>query len=143
MMGTHSCNNSKKNKKNKKRGGIKKKMTIEQSIAYKSVTEWVYLDTNVSISSADSTIAIDDDFKVKLVNTKVSAEKLVFDLHSHSICSDGFLSPTKLVERAHQYGVCISLYFCLFFLIFFWLSHFIKHLVCITLMFMYLLFKAC
>ncbi|XP_071698348.1 LOW QUALITY PROTEIN: uncharacterized protein [Rutidosis leptorrhynchoides] len=104
-MGTHSCNSSRKNKKNKKRGSIKKKMTIEQSIAYKSVTEWVYLDNNISSSSVDSTIAIDDDFKVKLVNTKVSAEKLVFDLHSHSICSDGFLSPTKLVERAHQCGV--------------------------------------
>lgn len=79
-------------------------MTIEQSLAYKSVSEWVYLDT---ISSSSPAMATDDDFKVKLVHTKVSAEKLVFDLHSHSICSDGFLSPTKLVEKAHQYGVCI------------------------------------
>lgn len=103
MMVSNSCNNNSKKKKKTKRGGTKKKMTIEQSIAYKSVSEWVYLDT-IS-SSANSTIAIDDDFKVKLVQTKVSAEKLVFDLHSHSICSDGFLSPTKLVERAHQFGV--------------------------------------
>lgn len=107
MMGTngnnnHSKNNNNKKKKNK-RGGTKKRMTVEQSHAYKSVSEWVYLD-NIS-SSANSAIAIDDDFKVKLVHTKVSAEKLVFELHSHSICSDGFLSPSKLVERAHQYGV--------------------------------------
>lgn len=107
-MGTNGNNNNNhsknKKKKNNKRGGTKKRMTVEQSLAYKSVSEWVYLDTIPS--SANSAIAIDDDFKVKLVHTKVSAEKLVFELHSHSICSDGFLSPSKLVERAHQYGVC-------------------------------------
>ncbi|XP_024967257.1 uncharacterized protein LOC112507079 [Cynara cardunculus var. scolymus] len=107
MMGrngnnNHSKNNNNKKKKNK-RGGTKKRMTVEQSLAYRSVSEWVYLD-NIS-SSGNSAIAIDDDFKVKLVHTKVSAEKLVFELHSHSICSDGFLSPSKLVERAHQHGV--------------------------------------
>ncbi|CDP08009.1 unnamed protein product [Coffea canephora] len=32
-------------------------------------------------------------------------KKLVFYLHFHSIHSDGILSPTKLVERAHQNGV--------------------------------------
>ncbi|KAJ9561241.1 hypothetical protein OSB04_006401 [Centaurea solstitialis] len=102
-MGTNGNNNK---KKKNKRGGTKKRMTVEQSLAYKSVSEWVYLDSNNNISSsANSAIAIDDDFKVKLVHTKVSAEKLVFELHSHSICSDGFLSPSKLVERAHQYGV--------------------------------------
>ncbi|KAK1440291.1 hypothetical protein QVD17_06116 [Tagetes erecta] len=99
MMGSNSCNHKSKNKKNK-RGGSKKRMTLEQSLAYKSVSEWVYLD-----NIPNSTIAIDDDFKVKLVHTKVSAEKLVFELHSHSICSDGFLSPSKLVEKAHQFGV--------------------------------------
>nr|XP_043621262.1 5'-3' exoribonuclease [Erigeron canadensis] len=93
-----------KNKKTK-RGGTKRKMTVEQSIAYKSVSEWVYLDSSSNISCSNSAISIDDDFKVKLVHTKVSAEKLAFDLHSHSICSDGFLSPVKLVEKAHQFGV--------------------------------------
>lgn len=43
----------------------------------------------------------DDGFGVILKQN----EKLVFELHSHSICSDGFLSPTKLVERAHLNGV--------------------------------------
>ncbi|MFS7985708.1 putative phosphoribosyl 1,2-cyclic phosphate 1,2-diphosphodiesterase [Helianthus anomalus] len=103
-MGSNSCNHNKHSKKkNNKRSGTKKRMTLEQSLAYKSVTEWVFLDT--LSCSPNSTIAIDDDFKVKLVHTKVPADKLVFELHSHSICSDGFLSPSKLVERAHQFGV--------------------------------------
>ena len=102
-MGSNSCNNSKKKKKTK-RGGTKKKMTVEQSIAYKSVSEWVFLDGNNVCSNGSKRIDIDDDFKVKLVNVKV--EKMVFEMHSHSVFSDGFLSPLKLVERAHQHGVC-------------------------------------
>ncbi|KAJ0501185.1 putative phosphoribosyl 1,2-cyclic phosphate 1,2-diphosphodiesterase [Helianthus annuus] len=103
-MGSNSCNHNKHSKKkNNKRSATKKRMTLEQSLAYKSVTEWVFLDT--LSCSPNSTIAIDDDFKVKLLHTKVPADKLVFELHSHSICSDGFLSPSKLVERAHQFGV--------------------------------------
>ncbi|CAK9167080.1 unnamed protein product [Ilex paraguariensis] len=81
-------------KKKKKRGGTKKKMTIEQTSAYKSVREWVFLGQSVAV--------LDDDFGVQWSRGK---EKLVFELHSHSTCSDGFLSPTKLVERAHQNGV--------------------------------------
>ncbi|KAK3031497.1 hypothetical protein RJ639_036011 [Escallonia herrerae] len=88
------------NKKNKKkRGGAKRRMTVEQTVAHKSVSEWVFLG---SCAAASSVTGPDDDFAV--VQTKV-LEKLVFDLHSHSICSDGFLSPSKLVERAHQNGV--------------------------------------
>ncbi|KAI7742588.1 hypothetical protein M8C21_011622 [Ambrosia artemisiifolia] len=104
-MGSNTCNHNKKkknNNNNNKRSGSKKRMTHEQSLAYKSVSEWVFLDTDSC--SPNSTISIDDNFKVKLVHTKASSEKLVFELHSHSICSDGFLSPSKLVEKAHQYG---------------------------------------
>ncbi|KAM7478957.1 hypothetical protein LguiA_027170 [Lonicera macranthoides] len=98
-----SPNNNKKKKK--KRGGTKKRMTLEQTIAYKSVSEWVFLDQSSSLgSSASSVVTVLDDFGVQWTPTKFS-EKLVFDLHSHSICSDGFLSPSKLVERAHQNGV--------------------------------------
>ncbi|KAH7833502.1 hypothetical protein Vadar_006960 [Vaccinium darrowii] len=89
------------NKKKKKRGGSKKKMTVEQSIAYKRVSEWVFLDQS---SMAANSSATDDDFAVVGNHCKFT-EKLVFELHSHSICSDGFLSPSKLVERAHQNGV--------------------------------------
>lgn len=105
---TTSPNNK---KKKKKRGGTKKRMTLEQTIAYKSVSEWVFLDQSSSLgSSASSVVTVLDDFGVQWTPTKFS-EKLVFDLHSHSICSDGFLSPSKLVERAHQNGVILVFFF--------------------------------
>lgn len=105
VQSTNNCNkdNPKKtsaNKKKKKRGGTKKRMTLEQTFAYKSVSEWVLLDHSPLLCSASSV----DDFSLHKTLTKFSG-KLVFDLHSHSICSDGFLSPSKLVERAHQNGV--------------------------------------
>lgn len=90
-------------KKKKKRGGAKKRPSLEQTLAYKSVSEWVFLGQS-SFSSAAASVSFDDDFGVQINPTKFS-DKLVFDLHSHSICSDGFLSPSKLVERAHQNGV--------------------------------------
>lgn len=86
--------NGSKNKKKKKRGGSKKRMTSEQTSAYNSVSEWVFLDRTHSPTA--------DDFAIPWNQPK---EKLVFELHSHSIHSDGFLSPSKLVERAHQNGV--------------------------------------
>ncbi|KAH1203663.1 5'-3' exoribonuclease [Glycine max] len=64
-------NNKKKNKKKKNRGGSKKKMTQKQVLA----------------------------FKLKLLGR--GGEKLLFELHSHSKFSDGFFSPSKVVERAH------------------------------------------
>ncbi|GMP39042.1 hypothetical protein CsSME_00010040 [Camellia sinensis var. sinensis] len=88
-----------KKKKKKQRGGSKKKMTLDQTVAYRWISEWVFLDHSSAASSA-----VDDDFGVFL-NHKKFSEKLVFEFHSHSICSDGFLSPSKLVERAHQKGV--------------------------------------
>lgn len=102
-------NKNKKKKKNK-RGGSKKKMTPEQTLAFKSVSEWVFLD-HPSSSSSSSSLSFSaaasflvDDFGVQKSLGK-GGEKMVFDLHSHSKCSDGFLSPTKLVEKAHVNGV--------------------------------------
>lgn len=89
----HNSKKSKENnkkKKKKKRGGSKKKMSAEQTQAMKSVSEWVLLDHSSS--------AVLDDFGVQ---QKTLVKPLVFELHSHSKCSDGFLSPAKLVERAH------------------------------------------
>ncbi|WMV55324.1 hypothetical protein MTR67_048709 [Solanum verrucosum] len=85
--------NGSKNKKKKKRGGSKKRMTSEQTSAYNCVSEWVFLDRPHLPNT--------DDFSIPWNQPK---EKLVFELHSHSIHSDGFLSPSKLVERAHQNG---------------------------------------
>lgn len=88
-------------KKKKKRGGSKRKMSVEQTVAYKSVREWVFLDQSSS-SSVAAPAEVNDDFGVLWNQPK---EKLVFEFHSHSFHSDGFLSPAKLVERAHQNGV--------------------------------------
>nr|DAD21911.1 TPA_asm: hypothetical protein HUJ06_023374 [Nelumbo nucifera] len=88
-------------KKAKKKGGSKKnkKMTVEQSLAAKYVSEWAFLDSN-SASTSSSV----DDFGVQRSHNKF-ADRVVFELHSHSTRSDGVLSPTALVERAHRNGV--------------------------------------
>lgn len=109
-----SCQNNisskakdKKKNKKKKRGGSKRKMTAEQTSAFKSVTEWVYLDRHHhpnSSSTAGLSSWVVDDFGVQKSLGR-GTEKMVFELHSHSKHSDGFLSPSKLVERAHGNGV--------------------------------------
>ncbi|KAM1862394.1 hypothetical protein ACFX14_002868 [Malus domestica] len=102
MDATNNSSSPKKTaRKKKKRGGSgsKKKMTAEQTLAFKSVSEWVFLEQHQASSAAAS-----DDFGVSLVQKSI-ANKLLFELHSHSNCSDGFLSPSKLVERAHENGV--------------------------------------
>ncbi|KAF7842600.1 Protein trpH [Senna tora] len=78
-------------------------MTTEQTLAFKSVSEWVFLDhhhpSSSSASDSSSECGVEDDggFGVK--------KNVVFELHSHSKFSDGFLSPSKVVERAHGNGV--------------------------------------
>ncbi|CAH9074723.1 unnamed protein product [Cuscuta epithymum] len=89
-----SGNGSRKSRK--KRGGSKRKMTSEQSSAHNSISEWVFLDQRRPGK------ILDDDFLVPWHQRK---EKLVFELHTHSTHSDGYLSPSKVVERAHQNGV--------------------------------------
>ncbi|GMI83774.1 hypothetical protein like AT2G13840 [Hibiscus trionum] len=82
-------------------------MTSEQTFAFKSVTEWIYLDRPNSSSSSSTTALspwVVDDFGVRNILGR-GMEKMLFELHSHSKHSDGFLSPSKLVERAHGRGV--------------------------------------
>ena len=88
-------------------------MTSEQTAAFKYVTEWVYLDQSNSLASTAAASVV-DDFGVQKTLGK-GGEKVVFDLHSHSKFSDGFLSPSKLLERAHGNGVIFSCFFFLFF----------------------------
>lgn len=100
-----------KTKRKKKRGGTKKRMTAEQVHASNSVHEWAFLGHHSSSSSSCGSVVVDDDFGVVVQKSHSSSsssrvsEKVVFELHSHSICSDGYLSPSKLVERAHGNGV--------------------------------------
>lgn len=101
-------------RKKKKRGGSKKKMTLEQALAFKSVLEWVYLDQRHTNSSSSS-VVVDDDFSVQM---PLVGNKVVFELHSHSKFSDGYLSPSKLVERAHSNGVSHTFFFSLVYIVF-------------------------
>lgn len=89
---------AKKKSKKKKRGGSKRKMTVEQAVAFRSVSEWVFLDSQSPSSSLSEWV---DDFGVQ----KSAGRRVVFELHCHSKFSDGYLSPSKLVERAHANGV--------------------------------------
>ncbi|PON63860.1 polymerase/histidinol phosphatase-like protein [Parasponia andersonii] len=98
-----SSRKAREKRKKKKRGGSKKKMTLEQSLAFKSVSEWVFLDQ--SSSSMASSCVVDDFGVQKSLGRGGEKLKLVFELHSHSKFSDGFLSPSKLIERAHGNGV--------------------------------------
>ncbi|KAI9121236.1 hypothetical protein K1719_008269 [Acacia pycnantha] len=94
-------------KKKKQRGGNKKKMSNEQSLAFKSVKEWVFLNqasSSSALASCSAASFVLDDFGVQKSLGR-GGEKVVFELHSHSKFSDGFLSPSKLVERAHKNGV--------------------------------------
>jgi hypothetical protein len=86
-------------------------MTHEQVLAFKFVTEWVSLDHPSSLATS----SVVDDFGVQKPVGK-NGDKILFELHSHSKCSDGFLSPSKVVERAHMNGV--SFIFCFRFFIF-------------------------
>ncbi|XP_061998119.1 uncharacterized protein LOC133715595 [Rosa rugosa] len=72
-------------------------------MAFKFVGEWVYLDQASSPASTAASCVV-DDFGVQKTLGR-GGEKVVFELHSHSKCSDGFLSPSKLVERGHGNGV--------------------------------------
>lgn len=87
-------------KKKKKRGGSKRKMTPEQCSAFKSVSEWVYMDQQ-HLTAASCVV---DDFGVQKSFSR-GVQKVVFEFHSHTKHSDGFLTPSKLVERAHTNGV--------------------------------------
>ncbi|KAF3785481.1 hypothetical protein EJ110_NYTH27791 [Nymphaea thermarum] len=86
----------KKRKKKKKKG---KKTSAEQASATKYVKDWFYADSTLPSSPPSSCLA---DFEVP--KSVWCPEPIVFELHSHSICSDGFLSPSALVERAHRKG---------------------------------------
>ncbi|CAN6465438.1 unnamed protein product [Victoria cruziana] len=86
-----------KKRKKKKKG---KKTSAEQASAAKYVKDWFYPDSTVPSSPPSSCLA---HFGVP--KSVCCQEQIVFELHSHSICSDGFLSPSALVERAHRNGV--------------------------------------
>jgi len=113
IQATPSSNKKNNKKKKKNRGGTKKKMTNDQVLAFKFVSEWVFLDhpsasSSSSSSSPSAASCVVDDFGVQKPVGR-GGEKLVFELHSHSKFSDGFFSPSKVIERAHINGVSFNL----------------------------------
>ncbi|KAL5992341.1 hypothetical protein ACLOJK_013258 [Asimina triloba] len=81
------------NRKKKKR-----KARVEQMSALEYIHEWVSLDSPPTPTPSEA------DFS-PLPRSHKALDPVVFDLHSHSTCSDGFLSPSALVQRAHRNGV--------------------------------------
>ncbi|KAG0471662.1 hypothetical protein HPP92_016208 [Vanilla planifolia] len=81
-------------KKQRQRGRRRKKQkaTAEQALASKYVYDWAFGSPKPSDG---------DGFGLP----PAPAGRVVFDLHSHSKFSDGFLSPAAVVERAYRNGV--------------------------------------
>ncbi|CAL4921230.1 unnamed protein product [Urochloa decumbens] len=89
-------------KKKSKPGRSKKKpkTSADQALALDYVRAWAH-PTPPEPSAADADA---DDFLPVQV-ARVGGGDVLFELHSHSNHSDGFLSPSALVERAHRNGV--------------------------------------
>lgn len=86
--------------KRKKKGRSRKKVTAEQVAASKDIHEWAFDGGSLPPSST----LIADEF-VPLKAQKTAIERVAFEFHSHSKCSDGYLSPSAVVERANRNGV--------------------------------------
>ncbi|KAK8969457.1 hypothetical protein KSP40_PGU003841 [Platanthera guangdongensis] len=71
--------------KRKGRGKSKKKPSPEQILASRYIHDWVFREDRDS--------------------TPPAGHRPVFEFHCHSKCSDGFLSPLSVVQKAHKRGV--------------------------------------
>ncbi|CAL9132085.1 unnamed protein product [Musa textilis] len=89
-------NNKKRKEKNHKKK--KRKATGEQTLALRYVHEWVFRDSPPAFPAGDAS----DDFAPQSSHKIV--DPIVFELHCHSNHSDGFLSPSAVVERAQRNG---------------------------------------
>uniref|UniRef100_K4ACK9 Polymerase/histidinol phosphatase N-terminal domain-containing protein n=1 Tax=Setaria italica TaxID=4555 RepID=K4ACK9_SETIT len=79
----------------------KAKTSADQAQALDYVRAWAHLaPPEPSAADADT-----DDFLPAQAARGGGGGDVLFELHSHSNHSDGFLSPTALVERAHRNGV--------------------------------------
>uniref|UniRef100_A0A0A9E1Y1 Protein trpH n=1 Tax=Arundo donax TaxID=35708 RepID=A0A0A9E1Y1_ARUDO len=90
-------------KKKSKSGRSKKKAktSADQALALDYVRAWVHPAPPPEPLAADADA---DDFLPAQV-ARSGCGDVLFELHSHSNHSDGFLSPSALVERAHCNGV--------------------------------------
>lgn len=78
-------------------------MTTEQTLSFKYVSEWVFLD-QPSSSSSDSYCVVNDGFGVKKSGRgRGEEEKVMFELHSHSKFGDGFLFLSPVTWKSSQF----------------------------------------
>ncbi|KAF3326419.1 PHP domain-containing protein [Carex littledalei] len=94
-MGKNRNKSKCKGKSNKKR-----KTSVEQTLALNYVRDWAFPS-----SRGSGTAAYEEFLPSQALSFASSSAPLVFDLHSHSNHSDGFLSPSDLIERAYKRGV--------------------------------------
>ncbi|KAJ1298416.1 hypothetical protein BS78_01G451500 [Paspalum vaginatum] len=80
----------------------KTKASADQALALDYVRAWAHPSPPPPEPSAAGADA--DDF-LPAQASRGGGGDVLFELHSHSNHSDGFLSPTALVERAHRNGV--------------------------------------
>ena len=90
-----------KKKSKPSRSKKKARISADQALALDYVRAWAQPAPPLPEPSAADADA--DDFLPAPVAR--SGGDVLFELHSHSNHSDGFLSPSALVERAHRNGV--------------------------------------
>ncbi|KAL6867685.1 hypothetical protein ACP4OV_015709 [Aristida adscensionis] len=90
-----------KKKSKTSRSKRKPKTSADQALALDYVRAWAHPAPPPECSAAG---AAADDFLPPQA-ARGGGGEVLFELHSHSNRSDGFLSPSALVERAHRNGV--------------------------------------
>lgn len=87
--------------KKKGRGRTKKKPPPEQLLASSYIHKWAFREDRDSPQRASDV----GGFLPPPQLNRSTGDRVVFELHCHSKCSDGFLSPSAVVARAHGNGV--------------------------------------
>ncbi|KAB8090590.1 hypothetical protein EE612_015814 [Oryza sativa] len=85
----------------------KAKPSPDQAVALDYVRAWAHPAASEPPPEPSAADAAGDDFLPHQAARMASGGggSVLFELHSHSNHSDGFLSPSELVERAHRNGV--------------------------------------
>ncbi|XP_020089699.1 uncharacterized protein LOC109711185 [Ananas comosus] len=90
---------TKKKKRRRRRRRRRRRNTAEEILAARFVRRWAF-------PGAPSGDDEEGEGEGEGIASPLRRERrVVFELHAHSTCSDGFLSPSALVERAHRSGV--------------------------------------
>ena len=97
-----------KKKAKPSRGKKKARTCADQALALDYVRAWAHPAPPPEPSTADA----GDGFlppQAARMACGSGGGNVLFELHCHSNHSDGFLSPSALVQRAHRNGVSLSL----------------------------------